>query len=682
MKRYFLKTKTFALVFILLAGVFSCQKSVFVPEVPVNPEAADDPGVYEEGLYVTVKGAGLFTGEDWNNAMSVYDLLDLLLADKSGVFSAEKAAKINGKIIHLEQGIYPLASADRPLPIISGETANFSVTIKGGYKNGGYTQYPDKYHTYLSGASDYQIFALKGNVTLTLDGVGLTGSRGEGGGKAGVVLSGGSVLKMKNVDVSNAYNSATSGAFQVNDATLEATDCRFFNNVANFAGALNLGSPNSVCTLTRCEFYNNASNQRGGAIKVTTGTLKANNCVFRNNHAETNGGAMWIAGCKDAQSVVFDGCTFEGNSCTNGGGVCWMNGGAAATFKNCDFTNNFASNGSAGALYATDGNDTESWDVNRITVENCRFAGNNSVAYNGGSLHVRGSAKGNSEMHVKNCTFKNEYTTANAAVVAMGGTGAPIATFDNCVFSGCHSSKNSSVFYNYATNGKTYFNACVFEDNYITENNYGTEANIGTAGVFIGFNNCAVSNSCNNRVGANSQQSCWYNFNSGKILFSNSSIIGTPTSGGKQYPSYGLVRLNGNAANVHFVNNIIVSDNEAGCSIYGGDTQTNLTVTGSYNKLSPTRTQKEGTFTYNKGTGDELNAYASSFPGLAWGEDGWAWSGTYANASSFAQTSAVNNAIKSFDADFHAWLNSIGALGKDIRGKDRGATSWPGSYQN
>ena len=60
------------------------------------------------------------------------------------------------------------------------------------------------------------------------------------------------------------------------------------------------------------------------------------------------------------------------------------------------------------------------------------------------------------------------------------------------------------------------------------------------------------------------------------------------------------------------------------------------------------------------------------------------WNGTMTgtNSNMKAATSDVNAQIQSADANFYSWLNSIGALGKDINGNSRGATSWPGCYQN
>jgi hypothetical protein len=46
-----------------------------------------------------------------------------------------------------------------------------------------------------------------------------------------------------------------------------------------------------------------------------------------------------------------------------------------------------------------------------------------------------------------------------------------------------------------------------------------------------------------------------------------------------------------------------------------------------------------------------------------------------------APTADVNAAIQSADTKFYSWLESVGALGKDIEGNSRGTTSYPGCYQ-
>ena len=684
-----MKLMAFAAVALLALPIASCRK-VLLPEQEIVPVQPDDPGIYEEGLYVTVNGAGMFTGEDWPNAMSINDLRDLLLTAGDGTYSADQRTRLNGKIIHLEQGIYPLAykKDDGTLvdnPQMNAGTTPLTLTIKGGYKNGNYTQYPDKYHTYFSGGSDYHIVKISGSMTLTLDGVGFTGGTGEGGGKAAVQITGATVT-LKNAEVSNNFSPATAGAFQISGGSVfTAENCNFHNNVAANAGVLNVAENETICTLKECVFSNNAANSQGGAIKVSSGTLKAMACRFENNHAEKRGGVIWVAGSKnkDTETVVMEDCIFTGNSCVNGGGVSWQDctamsdvtRGSVLTVRRCTVENNYASNGSAGSFYVQEG------AANLLTLETCAFSNNVGIGYAGGSLHVRGNGSGASTLHCKNCSFKGESTTDRGGLIALGGSGA-VASFQDCVIENCHGDRNSGVFYHYSTGGKLYFNACTFNGNNIS-NTYGTEAAMSTADIYIGMNNCAIAHSHTLKEGANSQQSAWYSIGKvAKFTISNCSFVGAPTAAGHESYTYGLIRLNDNGANVRFINNIIAATANPGFGIYGGDTQTALTVSGSYNKMSPMNNQKPGTVTYTQGSGDDLNVYASSFPGLEWDGRCWAWNGGYSGSAPLAQTSVVNAAIQTFDANFYNWLQSIGALGKDMRGNDRGATSWPGSYQN
>ncbi|MBR5700391.1 MAG: right-handed parallel beta-helix repeat-containing protein [Bacteroidales bacterium] len=664
-------------VFAVVAVAFfapSCKKPVFVPEEKPIPAEIDEPGVYEEGFYATVSGAGRFTGEDWANAFSAADLRNLLLADGSGHFSAEQAARINGKIIHLEEGIYPLSTSENPTPKMSGSTASWSVTIKGGYKNGSYTQYPSRHPTYLSGGSDRLIVEIGEGVTLHLDAVGFTGGLGQADGQAAVHVKGSSV-KVTGSRIVNNYSPYTAGAIRVSGGgKFKAENCVFESNVAAAGGVLDMDGEMSSCIFTACSFTANASSGQGGAIKVTGGSLYAMDCIFKGNHAETRGGALWLSGSRDDESVLFENCVFEGNSCVNGGGVCYMDGDASANFKGCTLTGNIAANGSGGTFYVDYGTD------NLLVIEDSQFSGNHGGPYNGGSLYMRANSSGKSVLKCSGCSFDGEWGGTNGGLIAVGGSLAE-AYFDRCIIKNCHAAKSSGVFYHYSVGGKIYFNACSFEDNYI-EGPYGTEAttNTSTQNILIGMNNCAVKGSYSAKADASSQQACWYNIGPvGKFTFSNCSLIGVPTVEDREMPRYGLVRLNHDEASACFVNNIIVSTAEDGYGLYGGDAQSALALTGSYNWMSPVTSQNSGTFTYTAGQGDKLTLYAKDIPGLEW--DGTVWKWSAASSGAFASTSAVNAAIQACDADFYAWLGSIGALGKDISGKDRGSTSWPGAYQ-
>ena len=660
---------------VILAAAFyavSCEKPVFVPEVETVPEAVDETGTYEDGFYVTVNGAGMFTGEDWDNAFSASDLRNLLLAGQDGSFPAEKADRVNGKIIHLEEGIYPLSTTEAPSPKLSG---NWSVTIKGGYRSGHYVQYPDRHPCYLSGGSDRQIVEIGSGVTLALDAVGFTGGLGKDSGQAAVSVKGGT-LKMTGCRISNNFSSYTAGAINLSDGgVLRAQNCLFESIVAKSGGVLNIDGSESSCILTGCTFYANSSTNNGGAIKVSDGFLYAKDCIFRSNHSETRGGALWLAGSKDSESVLFEDCTFLQNTCVNGGGACWMDSGAEATFRGCTLEGNIAGNGSAGSIYMNEGAD------NYLVIEDCSFTGNHCAGYSGGSIHIRGNASGRSVLKCSNSTFDGEWSGSCGGLVALGGTNAE-AYFNACVVKNCHAAKNSGVFYHYSNGGCIYFNACSFENNYI-EGEYGTEAATvsGNPDIRIGYNNCSVKGSSTLKADANSQQACWYNIGEvASFTFSNCSLIGVPTVEDREMTRYGLVRINHNDARVSLINNIIVSTALNGTGIYGGDTQTSLHLTGMGNYMSPAGSQTSDTFTYSPGQGDRLDLFAKDLPGLAWEGNTWKWAA--ASTGGFVSTADVNSAIQAADPAFYAWLESISVTGKDMAGRERGSVSWPGAYQN
>ena len=666
-----------AAVIVLAVNFFaiSCQIPTFEPEVETVPAENEEIGSYGDGFYVTVSGAGRFTGEDWDNAFSAADLRNLLLADANGQFPAEKANRVNGKTIYLEEGIYPLSTADSPSRIMTGTEAAWSVTIKGGYRSGHYVQYPDRHPCYLSGGSDRQIVEIGAGVTLILDAVGFTGGLGNASGQAAVSVKGGS-LKMIRSRIANNFSSYTGGAVNISQGgSFKAEHCIFEGNVAQDGGCLSMDDSASSCILTSCTFSSNASSGQGGAIKVSDGFLYAKYCLFKGNNSETHGGALWLAGSRDAESVLFEDCTFKGNSCVSGGGVCWMDNGAAAAFRNCTFTDNTATNGSAGSFYAYEGSD------NLLVIDSCSFSGNHCASYTGGSIHIRGNAKGRSVLRCNGSIFDGEWGGSNGGLIALGGTYAE-AYFDGCIIKNCHAGRSAGAFYPNSNGGKLYFNSCSFEDNYV-EGSYGTEAATaaGVDAMSIALNNCAVKGSNTIKADANSQQSCWYNIGAvGRFTFANCSLVGVPTADERELTRYGLVRLNDNGAKVAFVNNIIVSTDASGFGIYGGDTQTSLELGGTGNLMSPATSQTEGTFSYVPGKGDRLDMYSKDLPGLVWEENVWKWDAS--SSGTLLPTTEVNSAILAADPDFYSWLNGIGALGKDMAGNSRGDISWPGAYQN
>ncbi|MGA0334126.1 MAG: carbohydrate-binding protein [Kiritimatiellia bacterium] len=105
-------------------------------------------------------------------------------------------------------------------------------------------------------------------------------------------------------------------------------------------------------------------------------------CIFENNRAARQGGAVLIFGT--LAHPVFVGCTFRGNVSERTGGAALINGGRAqVTFKECLFENNTnriqdqaAADNGGGALY---------FAVAGGNIFDCEFI-NNSCSYAGGAI--------------------------------------------------------------------------------------------------------------------------------------------------------------------------------------------------------------------------------------------------------------------------------------------------------
>ena len=70
-------------------------------------------------------------------------------------------------------------------------------------------------------------------------------------------------------------------------------------------------------------------------------------------------------------------------------------------------------------------------------------------------------------------------------------------------------------------------------------------------------------------------------------------------------------------------------------------------------------------------------------PGASAGGSYWGWNGTLTGGNTEMDTlENVKTAINEAEPAFYSWLDSIGALAKDGRGNPRGATTWPGAYDN
>ena len=225
------------------------------------------------------------------------------------------------------------------------------------------------------------------NKNLVIDG---RGHVFDGKSMSGILQSEEGSITLKNIIFKNGYQESADdgGAIRIlDDAKYTIINCTFDSNHAyQDGGAIyNDGEELEIIDSTfvnnRAEGANRLNDCEGGAIH-SKAHLIINHCVFENNCAGNNGGAIYASG---GLTLVNTPSYFRGNSIINKG-----DGGAIYTNKiNGDvkyavFTNNQAPKFydqcfSGGAIYIDD-------EVH-ITFENCYFA-YNQASYRGGAIYL------------------------------------------------------------------------------------------------------------------------------------------------------------------------------------------------------------------------------------------------------------------------------------------------------
>ena len=527
---------------------------------------------------------------------------------------------------------------------------------------------------------------------------------------------------------------------EANDMDLEFTDCTFLNNTDGGGAVLyNRGGStvtfNGTTAMTNCH----STAFGGGAIVMrivnkvegvdtessTSGNLTiTGNCTIDGCYGTADGGAMYLNTTGDVNigdpdhsdsTVVIKNCY---TSSANGGGVALVAAGDFA-FSHTTFKANHTDQG-GGAVYTANG-------AASYNFTDCLFEGNYATGAGGASDNHHAGAviyatQGGTVVNFTNTTMKGNYNyfSTNQDPVYGGiirfNSSQAKGLFNGCVFDGNYSNRkyskntNCAAIINNRLGTTFYFNACEFKENTSGTGNsddvYGgvrgtVIANLGSAK--IGLNNCSFHD---NYGGRNTDDITWICMDNASCTFTlaNSTIVGdnyrAPDAGGARKNNWGVVKFH-NKGNFYLLNSILCSYETSGNSFWvngdivvDGSTSiadggTKLPVTSYYCKTS-----KEGdnrtNWIVDTGSGHNYTANSTSFSGyVAPGVSPnyykymyWTGTMTGTNSGMKAATADVNTAINSADSDFYTWLNSIGALGKDINGRSRGATSWPGCYQN
>ena len=581
----------------------------------------------------------------------------------------------------------------------------------------------------FSFGDDYLVFSFGDTVNFTLegtaDGSNMTVFKGRENttesNKAGVLWPQSNTdLTVKNVKFTGVNGKSNAAVMRINNGAKKVTfeDCVFDGNETVNGDGTSVGTGaclalyNGAELLVKdCTFTGNAGCGAAVVVNHEAAKVRIENSVIKECSQKSN--AIYIQKCaqfeivdseisdNNSYATVYAVGAFAGNFLAERtiwknnranddyGPAGWYESTATFNFKDCQFIDNMADWGGGALMFVNA----------HAVIDGCTFQGNHADGDSeteaaGGAIYARGEGV---VVDCKDCLFKENYNfvgtdTKSGGIIRVEQSGG-MARFDNCLFDGNYTNRSvqhnaaSAAIINCRKGGAIYyFNACEFKGNssglgYSLDNEQGgTKGTViaSYASSTIAMNNCSMHDNYGAR---NSDELSWIYVDnaSNTLVISNSTIVGDPTRcNGNRKNAWGVLKLH-TAGNYHLINNILCSmspDDEEAQTVWCGTT---LSVNSYYNK---TTKDVDGRIDWGADTGSGHDYFATPDYFGGWTLP-YTWNGTLigTNSDKLAATSDVNTQLQSANSDFYSWLDSIGALGKDINGNNRGATSWPGCYQ-
>lgn len=591
----------------------------------------------------------------------------------------------------------------------------------------------------FSFGDDYLVFSFSdhGTVNFTLqgtaDGGNMTVFKGRENttesNKAGVLWPQSNTdLTVKNVKFTGVKGKSNAAVMRINNGAKKVTfeDCVFDGNETVNGDGTGVGTGACIAlyngaelTVKGCTFTGNAGcgaavvvNNEAAKVSIKNSTIKEcsqkSNAIYIQKCAQfeildseisdNNSYATVYAVTAFAGSFRAERTVWKNNRANDDYGPAgWYESTATFNFKDCQFIDNMADWGGGALMFVSA----------HAVIDGCTFQGNHAdgdddYAAAGGAIYARGEGV---VVDCKNTIFKENYNfvgnnTKSGGIIRVQHDSG-IARFDNCMFDGNYTNRSkqdnaaAAAIINCRQGGaKYYFNACEFKHNAsgTTEGSQGGLKGMVMAtysSSTIAMNNCSMHDNYGSRnPGEPELQWIYLDNASNTFILSNSSIIGDPTRKvGDQITVFNdhwsVIKLQ-SAGNYHFINNIICSNYTDGNCFWINSTALNssgkLSLTSYYNKTSP---EGDGRTDWGDDTGSGHDYFATDSYFGSWTAP-HVWNGSMlkgTNNTALAPTDGVNTKIQEANADFYTWLSEIGALGKDIDGRSRGTSSWPGCYQ-
>ncbi len=190
-------------------------------------------------------------------------------------------------------------------------------------------------------------------------------------------------------------------------------NCVFVNNSAKSdGGAISCQGASSSSVITsrveNCRFISNRSGRNGGALAFSYSSNIVDGCSFLNNHSDNDGGSVAASRCNN----LIQDCSFVSNSTSFGrAGGAVVSSYSPSTFTNCVVAGNYGAT-EGGGIYIGGGS-----DVAPSTLRDCLFV-NNDALRNGGGVCTY-----NAEISAERCVFAGNRLEAESSV---GGAGMNI----------------------------------------------------------------------------------------------------------------------------------------------------------------------------------------------------------------------------------------------------------------
>ena len=302
-----------------------------------------------------------------------------------------------------------------------------------------------------------------------------------------------------------------------------------------------------------CAFTGNTYNGAGGAVYITAGTKGASftDCVFSDNSATNGqGGAVYVGNSNSYTTVSFDHCTFSGNTATGNAGA--LRTGVNTTINNCVFTNNSvtASTALGGAIYVT------SFSGNIHNSQNNTFIANSAL--HGGAIAV--ASNGAATLEEGNAFESNTAANMGGAIYAGGdSTHSATVSLSGCSFtSNVATDKGGAV--NVGDYGTITADDCTFAGNSTT---IATGTNGGGA-MYIATRNGASVTDCTFSSNTSARH--------GGAICASSSAAMTILSSGNSFISN---RAAGNGGGAIYTNDSTVTVSSSGDTFRENETTAN-----------------------------------------------------------------------------------------------------------